>query len=84
MRSCVVCREKQAKKDLLRVVRTPEGETKVDASGKINGRGAYICADGKHWQEKSLRGRLEQALKATLTGEDVTRLIREASTEVEA
>ena len=42
MRSCVVTREKCEKKDLIRVVRTPEGEVKIDLTGKLNGRGAYI------------------------------------------
>lgn len=45
MRTCVVTREKQEKKNLLRVVRTPEGEVIVDITGKSNGRGAYITKD---------------------------------------
>ena len=42
MRSCVVTREKCEKKDLIRIVRTPDGEVKIDLTGKMNGRGAYI------------------------------------------
>ena len=42
MRSCVVTREKCEKKDLIRIVRTPEAEVKIDLTGKMNGRGAYI------------------------------------------
>lgn len=45
MRTCVVTREKQEKKNLLRVVRTPSGEIIVDLTGKSNGRGAYITKD---------------------------------------
>ena len=45
MRSCVVTREKCEKKDLIRVVRTPESEIKIDLTGKLNGRGAYIKRD---------------------------------------
>jgi len=45
MRTCVVTREKHEKKNLLRVVRTPEGEVIVDLTGKSNGRGAYITKD---------------------------------------
>ena len=45
MRTCVVTREKQEKKNLLRVVRTPEGEVIVDLTGKSNGRGAYVTKD---------------------------------------
>ncbi len=42
MRSCVVTKEKCEKKDLLRIVRTPEGVVIVDPTGKANGRGAYL------------------------------------------
>lgn len=42
MRSCVVTRERCEKKDLIRIVRTPEKEIKIDLIGKMNGRGAYI------------------------------------------
>ena len=42
MRTCVVTGEKLPKKELLRIVKTPEGEIKIDENGKMNGRGAYI------------------------------------------
>ncbi len=45
LRTCVVTREKLPKQELLRIVRTPEGEVLVDDSGKMNGRGAYIKKD---------------------------------------
>lgn len=45
MRTCVVTHEKLEKKDLLRIVRTPEGEVMVDTTGKQNGRGAYLKKD---------------------------------------
>ncbi len=45
LRTCVVTKEKLEKKDLLRVVRTPEGNIIVDETGKSNGRGAYIKKD---------------------------------------
>ena len=41
-RMCIVTREKTDKKDLLRIVKTPEGEVLVDITGKLNGKGAYI------------------------------------------
>lgn len=43
MRMCVGCREMKPKKELIRAVKTPEGEIKLDFTGKLNGRGAYIC-----------------------------------------
>jgi len=44
-RTCIVTREKLPKQDLIRVVRTPEGEVVVDTTGKLNGRGAYLKKD---------------------------------------
>ena len=43
MRMCTGCHEMKPKKELIRVVKTPEGEIKLDFTGKLNGRGAYIC-----------------------------------------
>ena len=45
MRSCVITGEKLPKKDLIRVVRTPEGTVVVDESGRVNGKGAYLKKD---------------------------------------
>ena len=45
LRTCVVTKESLPKQELLRIVRTPEGEIKVDETGKLNGRGAYIKKD---------------------------------------
>ncbi len=45
LRTCIITKEKLPKKDLLRIVRTPEGEVKIDETGKLNGRGAYIKKD---------------------------------------
>jgi len=63
LRSCVVTKEKLPKKDLLRIVRTPEGSVIVDLSGKANGRGAYIKKDlevlNKARKSKILERRLE-------------------------
>ena len=44
-RMCIVTHEKKDKRDLLRIVRTPEGEVVIDLTGKVNGKGAYICKD---------------------------------------
>jgi predicted RNA-binding protein YlxR (DUF448 family) len=82
MRTCVVCREKRPKRDLVRIVRTPSGEVVVDATGRANGRGGYLCApargSGGHWGEKQIRGRLGQALKVELAQEDIDRLSKAA------
>ncbi len=62
MRMCVACRTMRPKKELVRVVRTPEGETKVDPTGRANGRGAYLCRD-LSCLEKAVRSKaLDRAL----------------------
>ena len=43
-RTCVGCMEESPKRELLRVIRTPEGEVRYDPTGRANGRGAYVCA----------------------------------------
>lgn len=44
-RKCCSCGQKKPKAELVRVVRTPEGEIKLDKTGRLNGRGAYLCRD---------------------------------------
>lgn len=62
-RTCVVTKEKLPKQDLIRVVRTPEGNVIVDTTGKANGRGAYLKKDAvafeKAKQNKALNRHLE-------------------------
>ncbi|MBI2914910.1 MAG: YlxR family protein [Firmicutes bacterium] len=45
MRTCIGCREVQPKRDLVRVVRTPQGDVVLDTTGKKSGRGAYLCRE---------------------------------------
>lgn len=63
VRTCVVTKEALPKQELLRIVRTPEGEVKVDETGKLNGRGAYIKKDltvlEKAQKSKMLERKLE-------------------------
>lgn len=74
LRMCVGCQEMKAKKELIRIVRTPEGETLVDASGKKSGRGVYICPN-KECLHKALKtNRLEKNLQHPISEEVIERL----------
>ncbi|PJF41534.1 MAG: YlxR family protein [Chloroflexi bacterium] len=73
MRTCVVCREKKAKRDLIRIVRTDEGIV-VDSSGKLAGRGAYLCGRKSCWERAVKTNVLNKALQTALTDEDRLRL----------
>lgn len=69
MRMCVSCREMQPKKDLVRVVRTPEGAVVLDTTGRANGRGAYLCKKSA-CLEKAIKSRaLERALETKIEPE---------------
>ncbi|MGH2535687.1 MAG: RNase P modulator RnpM [Thermomicrobiales bacterium] len=78
-RMCVSCRERSAKRALIRLVRTPEGSVEVDPTGKRNGRGAYLCDDPACWERALSSGRLAQALKTTIDGETLQTLRRFAA-----
>jgi uncharacterized protein len=73
VRTCVVCREKDNKRKLIRVVRT-EGGVQIDPTGKLNGRGAYLCEQSSCWENAVKSNVLDKALRTTLTREDRERL----------
>ena len=69
MRSCVVTREKLPKLELLRIVKTTDGEVVADVSGKINGRGAYIKKDIAVLEKAKKSKILERHLETTISDE---------------
>ena len=74
MRQCLGCREAKPKKELIRVVRSPEGEISLDFKGKASGRGAYVCPDPK-CLKKAIKARaLERAFSAQIPPEIYERL----------
>ena len=74
MRRCVACREMKPKKELIRVVRTPEGEIVADETGRRNGRGAYLCRSEACLAKALKIKALERALEQPLSEEAVTQL----------
>lgn len=87
IRTCVSCRETGTKRGLTRIVRTPEGEVKVDPTGRLNGRGAYVCHTPGCWQRVVNTPILTRALNTQLTPETIETLTEFAaglSSEVEA
>jgi len=69
-RTCIGCRTTSSKREFVRIVRTPEGSIEVDATGKRDGRGAYVCARPECWAEAIKKDRLANALRATITQSD--------------
>jgi predicted RNA-binding protein YlxR (DUF448 family) len=75
-RTCVACRRVGDKRGLVRLVRTGAGVVEVDPSGKKAGRGAYLCRAPGCWEAGIMRGKLEHALRQTLTPGDKEALAR--------
>ena len=69
MRQCVGCREMKAKKELIRVVRSPEGVVSLDFKGKLPGRGAYVCPNAACLVRARKSRALERAFSAPLPPE---------------
>ena len=69
MRMCVGCREMKEKRELIRIVRTPEGETLIDPVGKRSGRGAYVCRSADCLKRAIRQRQLERQLQTALTPE---------------
>jgi len=76
-RSCVSCRTVRDKSDLLRVVMTPEGNVVYDPTGKLAGRGAYLCRNEECiTQELKKAARLSKGLKKPLTEDEIKALAK--------
>jgi predicted RNA-binding protein YlxR (DUF448 family) len=69
MRTCIACGTERAKRELVRIVRTPEGTILADATGRRSGRGAYVCADLGCLEKGLARGQLARALETTVLQE---------------
>ena len=69
LRKCLGCGEQKAKKDLVRIVRTPEGEIVLDKTGKKSGRGAYICPSKECFQKARKAKRFERSLEVPIAPE---------------
>ena len=76
-RQCMGCRERKAKKDMIRVVRGTDGTVSLDFGGKLNGRGAYICPDPNCLQKARKSKSLERSLEVTIPEEVYLRLEKE-------
>ncbi|TMC60789.1 MAG: YlxR family protein [Chloroflexi bacterium] len=68
-RTCVACRTSKPKRDLLRVVRTPDGRVMIDEGGRLAGRGAYLCREGTCAVDAMEKGALSRALETPLPPE---------------
>ncbi len=73
-RTCIACQRVESKRQLVRVVRRPDGDIVVDPTGKLAGRGAYLCAQRSCWLQALAHHKLSRALKVNVTDEQQARL----------
>ncbi|MBN1876060.1 MAG: YlxR family protein [Anaerolineae bacterium] len=73
-RTCIVCRSTRPKRELIRVVRLTEGGVVIDETGKLNGRGAYLCRQRVCWEQALKRNALNHALRVILSADDCATL----------
>ena len=76
-RQCMGCRERKAKKELIRVVRKTDGTVSLDFSGKLNGRGAYVCPDPECLKKARKSRALERCLEVAIPEEVYDRMEKE-------
>ena len=76
-RQCMGCRERKAKRDMIRVVRGTDGEVSLDFGGKKNGRGAYICPDMECLKNAIRSKALDRSLEVTIPEQVYDRLRKE-------
>ena len=83
MRQCLGCGEPKEKRDLIRVVRSPEGELSIDLTGKKSGRGAYICRNVECFRKAKKARRLEKSFEMAIPEEIYIKLEAELESGVE-
>jgi len=79
MRMCVGCQQMREKRELIRVLRTSDGEFLVDHTGKKNGRGAYLCKDPECLKKAVQNHGLERSFRTSIPRETVETLMQEIS-----
>lgn len=76
LRMCNGCMEMKPKKELIRIVKSPEGEVSIDITGKKSGRGAYICKDIQCFDKAFKSKRLSKNLETSIS-EDIYAILKE-------
>ena len=77
LRQCVGCREMKSKRDMIRILKTPEGEFMLDPTGRKNGRGAYICRDAQCLAKAKKSKALDRSFRMSIPTEVYESLERE-------
>ncbi len=79
MRKCNGCGEQKPKKELVRIVKSPDGEVSLDLTGKASGRGAYICNDAECLKKARKSHRIDKAFEIAIPDEVYEQMLTEIS-----
>ncbi|MEE1009402.1 MAG: YlxR family protein [Agathobacter sp.] len=79
MRQCVGCAEMKSKREMIRVIKTPENEVVLDSTGKKNGRGAYVCPNLECLKKARKSKGIERAFKMAIPNDVYEKLEKEMS-----
>lgn len=74
LRKCLGCEKNKNKKELVRIVKTPDNEVLIDLTGKVNGRGAYICNNRECFKKAIKSNRISRSLKTEISKEKLEEL----------
>ncbi len=77
LRRCAGCMESKPKKDLIRIVSTPEGEIRIDLTGKANGRGVYLCPKSECFALARKKKAIGRSLDVSISEERLNQLFEE-------
>jgi uncharacterized protein len=77
-RTCIACRKTGVKRELVRLVRVPDGSVEIDITGKKSGRGAYLCLSQECWDGAFNNDKLEYALRTKIKPENKEKLVNYA------
>ena len=77
LRKCAGCQEMKDKKELIRILRTPEGDVRIDLTGRANGRGVYLCRSSECLKAARKKGSLSRSLKVPVEPEVYEQLLEE-------
>ena len=83
MRRCVGCGTQLPKQELIHIVRSPQGSVGLDATGKVSGRGAYLCHQYACWEQSLKKNRLDYALRVQIPATERQLLLSYAQTQLE-
>ena len=84
VRTCIGCGAKKEKRELIRIVHTPQDTYRIDGSGRTSGRGAYVCRDPECVRKAQKKGAFQRAFRTAVPQEEIRRILEELKESTDA